>query len=134
MKKTKKILTVLVISIFTIFAILLFFLMNDDNNSSNSLYKVKGIWIADGTQYTYIVGYKDGHYIYSDNSTPFSLNLDGKGNYTLEMGENTEIGTYSFNQGNVVLQNEDGLITENCQIKNNNELHCDKYASLYIKK
>lgn len=128
----KKKLILLFIAIFVILIVL--FMINYSNNDKNNIIaKVKGVWIADGTQYTFIIGYKDGKHIYSNNDIPFRLSFDGKGNYNLEMGEYVEIGTYSLNKANVVLKNEDGLITENCVLKNKIELHCNKYASLYIK-
>jgi hypothetical protein len=117
-----------------IFIIVLFFLLNPSDNGDKPLHKVKGIWVADGTQHQFIIGYENGEYIYTDNSTPFYLNFDGTGKYTLKMGEHTETGTYSVNQENVIFQNESGFIKDNCNIKDKIELHCENYASLYIKK
>lgn len=78
------------------------------------------------------MGYEDGEPIYSNADTPFYLTLDGEGKYKLEMAETTETGTYTLNGDNLVLQNEEKLITETCKIKNKEELHCDKYAYLYV--
>ena len=128
MKKNKILILLIIIFIFS--SVLIFYVINDSNTSLN----LKGTWVADGTQYQFAIGYENGEIIYADISTPFYLELDGKGNYTLNMGEYTEIGTYSFFEENLSLRNNDGLITERCEIKEDTNLYCEFYASLYIKK
>ena len=49
------------------------------------------------------------------------------------MSDRVDTGTYSFNKDNLVLKNDDGLITENCKVMDNKELYCDKYAYLYVR-
>lgn len=128
MKKNK--ILILLIIIFILFSILILYVISNSTTSS----KLKGTWVADGTQFQYVLGYENGEIIYSDTSTPFYLELDGKGNYTLNMGEQTEIGTYSFYEDKLSLRNNDGLVTERCEIKDDTKLYCEFYASLYIKK
>lgn len=110
------------------------FLLNYVNKyNENELSSINGIFIADGTQHKFIIGYENGQFIYANNTKPLYLNLYKNGNYKIEMENFIETGTYSLNNDKLFLKNKDGLITENCVLKNNNELHCDKYASLYIK-
>lgn len=65
----------------------------------------------------------------------YYLKIDGKGNYTLELEQGIQKGTYIIKEDNkgVILKEEDGLISENCTLENETELHCDRYALLYEK-
>lgn len=131
----KKITIILTVTFITIVVLLNIIInRNDSNSNRDSLSKVEGTWIADGTQYTFVIGYENGKPVYSDNSTPYYLHLDGKGNYKLEMNENVELGTYSVNEEDISFKTDDGVIMETCSLKNDNELHCNMYASLYIRK
>ncbi len=135
MNKKKSILLIIVfILLILVIIVAIYFVKRNTNESvNNQLSEVEGTWIADQTQYVYIIGYENGQPVYSNTDTPFYLTLDGKGNYKLEMSDIVENGTYSFNDNNLVLQNDEGLITENCQVVDKKELHCDKYASVYVK-
>lgn len=107
---------------------------NNNLNTNTQLKLVEGDWIADGTQYKYIVGMNGDTVISTDNLTPFYLNFDGKGKYTLQLKDYTESGTYTVDDAKrVILISEEGLLSESCLLKNDSELHCDRYASLYIK-
>lgn len=137
MKKKKIVLLVIFLVFLLLVTIGVIFILNKDdnkslNNKDNRFSEVEGVWVADKTQYIYILGYEDGEPIYSNADIPFYLTLDGEGKYKLEMSETTETGTYSLNGDSLVLQNEEKLITETCRIKNKEELHCDKYAYLYV--
>ncbi len=138
MKKKKIVLLVIFLVFLLLVTIGVIFILNKDdnkslNNEDNRFSEVEGVWVADKTQYIYILGYEDGEPIYSNTDIPFYLTLDGEGKYKLEMSETTETGTYSLNGDSLVLQNEEKLITETCRIKNKEELHCDKYAYLYVR-
>ena len=138
MKKKKIVLLVIFLAFLLLVTIGVIFILNKDdnkslNNEDNRFSEVEGVWVADKTQYIYILGYEDGEPIYSKADIPFYLTLDGEGKYKLEMAETTETGTYSLNGDSLVLQNEEKLITETCRIKNKEELHCDKYAYLYVR-
>ena len=138
MKKKKIVLLVIFLVFLLLVTIGVIFILNKDDNKSlnsedNRFSEVEGVWVADKTQYIYILGYEDGEPIYSEADTPFYLTLDAEGKYKLEMAETTETGTYSLNGDSLVLQNEEKLITETCRIKNKEELHCDKYAYLYVR-
>lgn len=138
MKKKKIVLLVIFLVFLLLVTIGVIFILNKDDNKSlnsedNRFSEVEGVWVADKTQYIYILGYEDGEPIYSNADIPFYLTLDGEGKYKLEMSETTETGTYSLNGDSLVLQNEEKLITEICRIKNKEELHCDKYAYLYVR-
>lgn len=138
MKKKKIVLLVIFLVFLLLVTIGVIFILNKDdnkslNNEDNRFSEVEGVWVADKTQYIYILGYEDEEPIYSNTDIPFYLTLDGEGKYKLEMAETTETGTYSLNGDSLVLQNEEKLITETCRIKNKEELHCDKYAYLYVR-
>lgn len=138
MKKKKIVLLVIFLVFLLLVTIGVIFILNKDdnkslNNEDNRFSEVEGVWVVDKTQYIYILGYEDEEPIYSEADTPFYLTLDGEGKYKLEMAETTETGTYSLNGDSLVLQNEEKLITETCRIKNKEELHCDKYAYLYVR-
>ena len=49
------------------------------------------------------------------------------------MGKITENGTYTFTENKLVLKDDSGLIIENCQLVNEEGLHCNTYALLYEK-
>lgn len=122
MKKKKIVLLVIFLVFLLLVTIGVIFILNKDDNKSlnsedNRFSEVEGVWVADKTQYIYILGYEDGEPIYSNADIPFYLTLDGEGKYKLEMSETTETGTYSLNGDSLVLQNEEKLITETCRIK-----------------
>ena len=94
---------------------------------------VKGHWIASDSQNDFIIGYENGEYIHLNSEGPIHLFLNDDGRYALEFDNYKEYGTYTANEKKVTLMKSDGLITENCELKKENELHCNKYASLYIK-
>lgn len=128
-KIKKSIISIFVILLLILLIVVVYILTKDNNQLS----VVKGVWLADKTQYVYIIKYENGQPIYSNADTPFYLTLDGKEHCKLEMSDRVETGTYSFNKDNLVLKNDDGLITENCRVIDNKELHCDKYAYLYVR-
>lgn len=96
---------------------------------------VEGRWVADGTQYLPIIN-GDGDEVIPDKDDfpPYYLKFDGKGNYTLQLKDYTQTGTYTvYENKEVILKSDEGLISEFCELKNTNELHCNKSASMYNK-
>lgn len=124
---------ILSLCIIIVAVVVVFFVNYVNRDNDNEVFSINGVFIADGTQHKFIIGYENGEYIYANNTKPLYLNLYKNGNYKLEMDDFIETGMYSLNNDKLVLKNKDGLITENCILKNENELHCDKYASIYIK-
>ncbi len=99
----------------------------------NKTDNLKGTWIAKPKdQSVYIVNYIDGKPITQGGKISYYLTLDGKGNYQLEMGNYNEKGTYVLKEKNITFIKEDNTISETCKV-NSNELHCNKYATLYSK-
>ena len=104
-----------------------------DVNNENIFANVKGLWISSNNKNEYIIGYENGEYIYLKNESPIHLIFNGDGSYTLEFDDYSEHGTYSISKKRIIMIKSDGLITETCELKKENELHCNKYSSIYIK-
>lgn len=101
---------------------------------NNPLYKVRGIWIADGTQIQYVTGKKNGKIIFNDVSNPFYLTLDGRGNFNLDISTKIISGKYNITESNqVLLVDDSGLLRIICKLKND-ELYCNRIATKFVKK
>lgn len=99
---------------------------SDDKQTEKNI--LVGEWIADGTQKEFITN-ADGETV--GGKKPYYLTIEKDNKYTLKMDDYTEKGIYEINEDNVTLKNNDGLISESCKLENDNELHCNNYASLY---
>lgn len=89
-----------------------------------------GEWVADGTHNEFVTN-ANGETVGGKN--PYYLTIEKDSKYTLKMDEYTEKGTYTVEDKNISFKNSDGLISESCKLENDNELHCNNYASLYKK-
>ena len=105
------------------------------NTIKKELYtKLKGTWIADGTQAKYIVSMADGKPIYADDyNVSYKLTFDSLGNYKIVTAQNEYIGKYEFNGKNLTLFDEEELIKDRCELKTANELTCERYAAKFVK-
>lgn len=113
------------------------FIENVNQEISNE--KLAGKWIADGTQDKVIKEIIDGKPVYIGNySAPSYLYLNLNGTYYLETNNEfnmTESGKYNIkNNGVSFISNStesDMNFAWKCELKNDNELHCDQYASIF---
>ncbi len=106
-----------------------------DTNKNEFLSLVEGSWVADGTQYLYILEIDGDKIIPNQNDfPPYYLNFDGEGKYTLQLKDYTQTGIYTVDDyKEVILKSDEGFISEFCKLENENKLHCNRYASLFIK-
>lgn len=115
---------------------LLLMIVGCGNKENDNLLLVKGKWIADGTQYKTVISVVDGKTTYAegdDELPPYILAFDGLGNYSLQLKNNTEAGTYIVNKDlDVILTPNDNDFWV-CQLKTNEELYCLKHAHLFAK-
>lgn len=103
--------------------------------------KLVGKWIADGTQDKIIKEIIDGKPVYVGNySAPSYLYLNSDDTYYLETNNEfntTESGKYNINNDTIVFSpnttTTDVSVVWNCELKNDNELHCNQYASIFVK-
>ncbi len=127
MKKKNKVYRGVTLVSLLIIAGALFALFYKFTSGTEEEMSVKGEWIADGTQLVFADS--------EEPDGPYVLNFDGKGGYTLTMNGESEYGDYTVStSGKVSLIKEDGMMSENCDVINDEELHCDRYASKYVKK
>lgn len=101
------------------------------------LNQLEGQWIADGTQIKSIIDMVDGEHIYADDyDLPYYLNINKDGTYLLNLNNKTnytEKGKYSItdNKINFNPETDDGFIWS-CKLPNDNELHCENYATIFL--
>ena len=103
--------------------------------------KLVGKWIADGTQDKIIKEIIDGKPVYIGNySAPSYLYLNSNDTYYLETNNEfntTESGKYNINNNTIVFSpnttTTDVSVVWNCELKNDNELYCNQYASIFVK-
>ncbi len=105
------------------------------NAISKELYtKLKGTWVADGTEAKYIVSMEDGKPIYADDyNESYKLTFDSLGNYKIVTAQNKYVGKYEFNGKNLTLLDEEELIKDRCELKTPNELTCERLAAKFVK-
>ena len=122
---------------FMIFLLIVVVACNNHKSTTDELLLlVEGNWIADGTQYNPIiavVGDEVTHAVNPDDLTPYTLSFDGIGNYILITHDQTYNGTYSVDDNGFVNLIDDVLLSVFCQLEKDNELHCDRVASIFIK-
>ena len=105
----------------------------DNKLEDKNLLLLEGSWKADGTQYRLIIGSDGDKPILDDDLLPYYLNFDGKGNLTMLIKGNTYTGIYQIDDEKQVILLPEELSLTTCQLKNDIELHCELYASLFIK-
>ena len=116
-------------------------ILNGLNNNSNKLNTLSGVWVADGTQLRVVIGVTDDGPIYKGNySGPSYLTLSSDKTYYLETNNeyNTiENGNYEIGKDVITFYPNTDEYPDRlfwiCNLKNNNELHCDEYAEIFVK-
>lgn len=107
-------------------------------NEEKVIKQLEGQWIADGTQMKVVLEIVDGEPVYADDyDLPYYLNINKDGTYLLDLNnENnqTENGKYSVaeNKINFRPETDEGFIWS-CELLNDNELHCENYATVFMK-
>lgn len=115
------------------------FLENTKQEISNE--ELVGKWIADGTQDKIVKEIVDGKPVYVGNySAPSYLYFNSNGTYYLETNNEfntTQSGKYNIDNNIITFSpnntKTDVNIVWSCELKNDNELHCNQHASIFIK-
>lgn len=108
------------------------------SNQGKDVNQLNGRWIADGTQMKAILEVVDGEPIYADDyDLPYYLDINEDGTYLLTLNnesKDTEKGKYNVIANEIRFSPEvnEGFIWA-CQLLNNNELHCENYATVFTK-
>lgn len=120
--------------IFTIVVMLLFLGIVGCKNNEKNKDSFKGRWIADGTQIKHIIAIVDDKPVYEEEDLPpYILDIDGHGNYTLQLKNHIYTGIYEIVEENNIYFESDESTDFTCNIKKENELECQMYATLFIR-
>ncbi|MGN1370763.1 MAG: hypothetical protein ACI4XM_00575 [Candidatus Coprovivens sp.] len=102
----------------------------------NDISKIIGIYVADGTQYCLPIGIdENGNHICQDsNPSPYIINIKSDSTFTLTLTDYSVYGTVEYNEEkNRVRFIADDNLGLTCELEKE-ELHCDLYAKIFIKK